>query len=675
MVQGLVRYPGAGCVVEFMQGNAPQIAWVLEEQNGRLRLLLPNRRETALQAARILPWPGPAYEKNCSRDAALEILERHKSRREVANVDPLELWELAQGEVEQAPAQWFAELAMSEPDMDAVAACGHALMQAKSHFKFNPPNFEVYPESVVATRMAELEAARRREELVNKGSAFIRLLWEIHQKKSTQSPGRAAESLDPDVRERLRRTIMNRIADPETSEDDGLWKLMVKGLPDDPFMPLYLAQAWGLVEPHHNYWMDRAGYAPGNGWCEEHRDELDALLAQAAEDERQEPTFPDRPIISIDAPTTRDVDDAFFIEARPDGGWNLTLALACPAFRWPFGGKLDKAVFNRATSIYLPEATHHMLPEALGTGAYSLLAQKTRPSLLIECTVGADGLVAACEPRVGYARLAANLCYEDCETALDGGESPASPYLEQLRQALARSLSEQWAMEQERTQALAALAHDLKTPLSIVSGSAELLEEDALSPAQRERVDAILRSAGRIRDYMEQLRALTAAGGPAEVGGRATAELSALAEGWAAAGRGLCAPRGLRFSLDCPASRPCTLFRSELDRAVLNLLDNAAKHGGSGKRIDTAIARDEDQVVITIRDYGPGIPAEELPHVKYKFYKGSSKARGSGIGLAVCDEIITRHEGTLDIDNAEGGGCIVTIHLPIRAQAVIEQKF
>ena len=64
------------------------------------------------------------------------------------------------------------------------------------------------------------------------------------------------------------------------------------------------------------------------------------------------------------------------------------------------------------------------------------------------------------------------------------GESLAA--MEQLRQALARSLSEQWAMEQERTQALAALAHDLKTPLSIVSGSAELLEEDALSPAQRE---------------------------------------------------------------------------------------------------------------------------------------------------------------------------------------------
>ncbi|MBP5168692.1 MAG: HAMP domain-containing histidine kinase, partial [Oscillospiraceae bacterium] len=47
------------------------------------------------------------------------------------------------------------------------------------------------------------------------------------------------------------------------------------------------------------------------------------------------------------------------------------------------------------------------------------------------------------------------------------------------------------------------------------------------------------------------------------------------------------------------------------------------------------------------------------------FYKGSSKNRGTGIGLAVCDEIITRHNGILDIDNAEGGGCIVTITLPM----------
>ena len=99
---------------------------------------------------------------------------------------------------------------------------------------------------------------------------------------------------------------------------------------------------------------------------------------------------------------------------------------------------------------------------------------------------------------------------------------------------------------------------------------------------------------------------------------------------------------------------------------LLNLLDNAAKHGGAGKRIDTAIFPDGNEVVITARDYGPGIPPEELPNVKYKFYKGSSTARGSGIGLAVCEEIVSRHNGELIISNAEdeAGGCVVEVRLP-----------
>ena len=58
-------------------------------------------------------------------------------------------------------------------------------------------------------------------------------------------------------------------------------------------------------------------------------------------------------------------------------------------------------------------------------------------------------------------------------------------------------------------------------------------------------------------------------------------------------------------------------------------------------------------------------PVDELPLVKKKFYKGSSKARGSGIGLAVCDEIVNLHGGTLVLDNADGGGTVVTVQLPI----------
>ena len=85
---------------------------------------------------------------------------------------------------------------------------------------------------------------------------------------------------------------------------------------------------------------------------------------------------------------------------------------------------------------------------------------------------------------------------------------------------------------------------------------------------------------------------------------------------------------------------------------------------GSG-RLFYVFGEEDGRVAIRVRDHGPGIPEGELPFVKKKFYKGSSKERGSGIGLAVCDEIVSRHGGELLIENAEGGGVCVTVRLPI----------
>ena len=104
---------------------------------------------------------------------------------------------------------------------------------------------------------------------------------------------------------------------------------------------------------------------------------------------------------------------------------------------------------------------------------------------------------------------------------------------------------------------------------------------------------------------------------------------------------------------------------SRMRQVFLNILDNAAKHGGEGGKITAEMHREGDFVVVRIRDFGPGIPEEELPLVKKKFYKGTSKARGSGIGLAVCEEIVSMHNGTLELSNAEGGGTLVTISLPV----------
>jgi signal transduction histidine kinase len=103
-----------------------------------------------------------------------------------------------------------------------------------------------------------------------------------------------------------------------------------------------------------------------------------------------------------------------------------------------------------------------------------------------------------------------------------------------------------------------------------------------------------------------------------------------------------------------------------LTQVFCNVLDNAAKHGGAGGRIQVSIFQTENEQVVRVRDFGPGIPEAELPYVKQKFYKGTSKARGSGIGLAVCDEIVNLHGGVLTIGNAEGGGAEVTIRLPVK---------
>jgi len=106
--------------------------------------------------------------------------------------------------------------------------------------------------------------------------------------------------------------------------------------------------------------------------------------------------------------------------------------------------------------------------------------------------------------------------------------------------------------------------------------------------------------------------------------------------------------------------------RERLKQVFFNMLDNAIKHGGDGGKIDIGVFREGKNAVITIRDYGAGISEDELPYVKMKFYKGKSKAQGNGIGLAVSDEIVNLHGGTLDISSALGEGTTVTITLPVK---------
>ena len=223
--------------------------------------------------------------------------------------------------------------------------------------------------------------------------------------------------------------------------------------------------------------------------------------------------------------------------------------------------------------------------------------------------------------------------------------------------------------EKTQSEFISSVSHELRTPLTAITGWAETIQNGECRSANdiRKGMNIIVSESKRLNNMVEELLEFSRM-----EDGRFTLSVE---------------PLDLKAELEDAVYTYTEFFRKEdialnytdgpeellpisgdperLRQVFCNLLDNAGKHGGAGKRIDVSVHQEEEDAVIRIRDYGPGAPEEELPFLKNKFYKGSSKARGSGIGLAVCEEIVTRHEGTLEVGNAEGGGFQVTIRLPI----------
>ena len=225
--------------------------------------------------------------------------------------------------------------------------------------------------------------------------------------------------------------------------------------------------------------------------------------------------------------------------------------------------------------------------------------------------------------------------------------------------------------QSEKTQSefISSVSHELRTPLTAITGWAETIQSGELHNPKdvRKGMDIIVSEARRLSNMVEELLEFSRI-----EDGRFTLTVE---------------PLDLKAELEDAVYTYTEFFRREgisleyteceeemlpisgdperLRQVFCNLLDNAAKHGGTGMRIDVSVKQQDMDAIIRIRDYGPGVPEDELPFLKNKFYKGSSKARGSGIGLAVCEEIVSRHEGRLDVGNAEGGGFEVVITMPI----------
>ena len=105
--------------------------------------------------------------------------------------------------------------------------------------------------------------------------------------------------------------------------------------------------------------------------------------------------------------------------------------------------------------------------------------------------------------------------------------------------------------------------------------------------------------------------------------------------------------------------------KNRIKQVFINVIDNALKYSDPGDTVTVTASQEGDTIKVVVKDTGCGIAPEDLPHVKEKFYKANATRRGSGIGLAVVNEIVSLHGGTLDLQSELGKGTQVTITFPV----------
>lgn len=230
-------------------------------------------------------------------------------------------------------------------------------------------------------------------------------------------------------------------------------------------------------------------------------------------------------------------------------------------------------------------------------------------------------------------------------------------------------------MEQGKNDFISSVSHELRTPLTAIKGWTETLMDVE---------DAALRSAGlrivqketsRLNQMVEELldfsrmenNRLRLQTEPVDLRGELYDAVFVYQD--------MLAQEGMQVEYDEP-EQP-VIVNADKDRVkqvFLNVIDNAGKYGKDGDRIQITMTAEQGVCTVHIRDFGQGIPADELPRVKEKFFKGSAKGRGTGIGLAVCNEIVEMHGGTLEVSSEYGQGTDVCIRLPLHTQKTEEQE-
>lgn len=238
----------------------------------------------------------------------------------------------------------------------------------------------------------------------------------------------------------------------------------------------------------------------------------------------------------------------------------------------------------------------------------------------------------------------------------------------------AESLAE---LDRAKTTFFSDVSHELRTPLTLLLGPlADVLTgpDEPLPAAAREELELALRNGRRLQRLVDDLLDVASIEAGRATPVRVETDVATFTAELAGIFRAAAERAGLRLTVDCPpVARQASVDPRMWEKIVVNLLANAVKYTFVGS-IDVTLRSDDDGFALTVRDTGVGIVAEELPHLFERFHRvagATARTReGTGIGLALVQELTALHGGTVSVTSAPGAGSTFTVALPYGAPDV-----
>ncbi|SHK71022.1 RNB domain-containing ribonuclease [Rhodothermus profundi] len=414
-----------GTLVEYLEGDRPQFALVLESRDGAVQALTPTGRRIRLPARRI----AICHERTTTAETLAEIARTLETRIETlqAEIDLALLWETAREEGDAFDLKALAHLYFGESGPLEQAALLRALLADTLYFgrrglTFTPRT----PEQVEALQTAE---RRRREREAERQALQTQLeqLLDAEADELSEVPTSLLDALEAYLRQKQRSDATQVLA--EVARSRGMTTREAA---------LNILLRTGRLDASVDTFALLAGIEPT--FPPEVQAAAEALVPFASDSDRTD--FTHLPAFHIDDATTREIDDAFTVESLPDGGWRIGIHLAdVPHFVAP-DDALDQEARRRGLTRYLPTGAIPMFPERLSHELASLCPDTVRPTLSVVVTTDATGQIQEVQLTQGQIRVGCSFTYEEADAVIAGRRSHELAEALQVLARLGQKLTE-----------------------------------------------------------------------------------------------------------------------------------------------------------------------------------------------------------------------------------------